>query len=45
MIFKITYLIPRITIIVITLSNCILTVSGVDYETPEPGDPIGSDED
>ncbi|MBQ3382330.1 MAG: hypothetical protein IJG54_03260 [Bacteroidales bacterium] len=43
--FKITYLSPRITIIGITLSKGILTVSGGDYETPEPGDPIGSDED
>lgn len=43
--FKITYLSPRITIIGITLSKGILTVSGGDYENPEPGDPIGSDED
>lgn len=42
---KITYFSPRITTIGITLSEGILTVSGGDYETPEPGDPIGSDED
>ena len=42
---KTNYLSPRITVIGVTMTKGILTVSGGDYEHPEPGDPIGSDED